>query len=1012
MKQFFTLLFCLLFSLIAEAQIRQIKGTICDKNNQPLTGAAVQVKNTSYGAIADIDGKYTLSGNWSKGSVIEFSFIGMKPKQVTYTGQKLLNIFLEEDINLIDEVVVTAKANINEIDIRAKAGVVQTIDVKRITSKPMIDMGLALQGSVPGLTISNTGDLGSDPRIRIRGNSSLRTSNSTNEPLYVMDGQVISPETFYNLNPADIKDIKVLKDAASCALYGIKAANGVLEITSHRGSSGKPAITYSMDMGVTTRGRRGVDMMESAEKLELERLLQNPATPGYRYSADYYQKYYPDAPNLNEMIEAGEVKLDSLRNINTDWFKELLRNNLYQKHNVSIRGGNELTTYYLSANYTKQGGRLPGNDKQRMGMRLNMDQKLGRAGYLMLSINGGYARTDTPNGTYSDPTALIYNLNPYEQANHTELVSYPGRSYYDLMNQYSEQGSVKDAGASATITLNPLPGLDLAAVVGLDFLLSENQEFTPSTSYSETTGGIPEIERGIYKKSKNVNTNISSNVRINYSRVFKGRHEITLGANMDYYQSISDNVGITGYGVGTINSSSAINQSLSGNRKPEVHGQKDKNAQIGFGGLIGYTLDNIYDFYGTYKADGSSILPAGKRWNNAWAVSAGWTPTHYDFLESNSILTNFNLKLSYGYTANLSGVTVASTVASFAFSNGSYENQRPLDFIMLYNKDLKPEQTKSVDAGISIGLFNRIDLNFNWYNRRTEQALLDVPIPSSTGFTSLQRNIGVLQNKGYELSVNAKVIDNPDWTFILGGNFSYNNNKVLDLYYTDKIFMSNQSLLPEYEVGKSYDMLYGPHSLGINPLTGYPVFRAADGSEKQASEVLETGDIVALGHLTPPYTGGLNLSLRYKSFDFNMDMYYVKGGVQPFNYSYVRNQDKAKFNAVAGQADKMWFKPGDENKAYGNPFYTNSVAEENLILYPNSQTVGKSDYLKLSMISLRYRLSPRFLREHLPFVKYASIALQGSNLFTWTAYSESDPESGTLAGSQQPVYTINLNVTL
>ena len=325
--------------LLAGAQTRRLTGKIFDKDHQPLPGATVQAGNTSYGAIADAEGRYELIGKWNKGTILKFSFIGMKPKLVTYNGERQLDVQLTEDMNQMEEVVVTAKTNINEIDLRAKAGVVQTVDLKRIESKPMIDLGLALQGSVPGLMITNTGDLGSDPRIRIRGNTSLRKGNTTNEPLYVMDGQVISPETFYNLNPADIKDIKVLKDAASCALYGIKAANGVLEISTHRGSNGHTTVTYSMDMGVTTRGRRGVKMMDSAEKLELERLLQNPATPGYRYSADYYQKYYPDAPDLQEMIRYGKARLDSLRGIQTDWFKELLRINLYQKHNVSLRGG-------------------------------------------------------------------------------------------------------------------------------------------------------------------------------------------------------------------------------------------------------------------------------------------------------------------------------------------------------------------------------------------------------------------------------------------------------------------------------------------------------------------------------------------------------------------------------------------------------------------------------------------------------------------------------------------------
>lgn len=989
--------------------VMSLKGVVHDAGGESLPGVTVRILNTNYASVTDMQGCFEIRGRWQQGNLIEFRCMGMRRQVVEYKGQKEIHIKMEDDTQMMGAVEVMAKANINEIDLRARSGVVQSIDMKRIESKPMIDMGLSLQGAIPGLVVVNTGELGTEPKIRIRGNSSLRKGNQTNEPLYVLDGKVIAAETFYNLNPMDIQDIKVLKDAAACALYGVKAANGVLEITSKRGSGGETTVSYSVDMGVTTRGRRGIRMMDTAEKLELERLLQNPETPGYRYSADYFYKYHADDPNLQQLIAHGQTVLDSLAGIHTDWYQELLRNSLYQKHNVSIRGGSDRTTYFISANYTAQGGRLPGNDKQRMGMRLNLDQRLGRAGYFLLGVNGGYSRTDTPNGSSSDPASLIYELNPYEQT-HGELYSHPGQTFQDLIRQYQANSSGKDAGVSASITLNPLPGLDIAAVGGLDFLLHESEQFTPSTAYSETHSGVPEVERGIYSKAKNVTMNLSGNIRITYNRVFAGRHDLTLGANSDYYQTQLDHVSMTGYGVGTINSAAAINQSLQGNRQPKVGGMKDKTVQMGLGAVAGYTFDSTYDLYATCKWDASSVLPADKRWNSAWAIGAGWTPTAYAFLNDNPVLTNLKLKTSYGYTANLNGVSAASTVATFAYSTNTYEDQRLLELITLYNKDLKPEQTKSIDAGISIELWERFTLDVNWYNRRTEQALLDVPIPTSTGFTNLQRNIGVLQNRGIEIGVSGRLIETPEWMLRLGINMAYNSNKVLDLYYADKIYSSNEALVPDYEIGKSYDMLYGPVSLGINPLTGYPVFWSPKDGEKQATEVLGKEDLVALGHLTPPYTGSINLSLSYKSFDLDMDFYYVHGGVQAFNYAYVRDKDDVQKNAVAGQTTGMWFRPGDEHKIYASPFNSSGIVENNMLL-PNSLTVGKSDYLRLSMLSLRYRLPVRFLRKYLPFVQYANCSLRGSNLFTWTAYRESDPESGTLAGTLQPVYSVNVNLT-
>lgn len=1014
---FLVLFACSLFMFAQRAKV-VLTGHVYDKTSFPLAGVNVKVLRTHYGTITDSEGAFKLECEIERGMVLEFSFIGMKRELMTYDGKDTwFEVMLKEDTQLMDEIVVTANSNINNIDLRAKAGVVQQIDMKRINEKPMIDMGLALQGAIPGLVVTNTGDLGANPKIRIRGNSSFSRSTvdgvtgenlGINEPLYVMDGQVITAETFYNLNPMDIKDIKVLKDAAACALYGTKAANGVLEITSQRGVSGKPVVTYSMDVGVTTRGRRGIEMMDSKEKLELERLLRAENAPGYQYSADYYRKNFASDPNLEQMIAAGQAKLDSLSGINTDWFDELIRNSFYQKHNVSLKGGSETTTYYVSMNYTSQGGRIEGNDKQRTSLRMNLDQQLGHIGYAMLSISGGYAKTNTPNGSDNDPTALVYKLNPYERKDDAKLWSYPQRSYKDLVYQYSQVSTDKNAGVSGSLSLNPVPGLDIAAVAGVDFLIDESVQFTPGSAYSQRN--VPEEAQGIYQKDKNTTTNISSNVRVTYNKVFAGKHDLTLGANMDYYLTSFDNVGIKGYGVGDINSAAAINQSLTGTYQATVSGLKDKNAQLGVGVVFGYTFDNTYDIYATYKADASSLLPKDKRWNAAWAVGAGWSPVNYAFLQGNPVLTDLKLKASYGKMANLNGVSTSATIATFSYSTKRYENQRPLELVTIPNEDLRPEQTLSVDAGLSMELFHRLALDVNWYSRRTEDALLDQPIPSSNGFSVLKRNIGVLENKGVEVAARMKVLDLEDWRLNIGASLAYNANKVIELYGTDKIYSSEQALIPDYEVGKSYDMLYGAVSLGINPFTGYPVFLSADGTEKQGDESLTVDDMVALGHLTPPYSGSINLSFSYKSFDLDMDFYYVTGGVRQFSDEYIRDDQEANFNAVKGQTTDMWFHVGDEGKIYPTPRRTSEIAEENLSLYANSLTVGNSDYLKLSMVSLRYRVPYRFLQKHLPFVKYATLALQGSNLFTWTRYKESDPESGTLAGTMQPVYSFNLNL--
>ena len=269
--------------------------------------------------------------------------------------------------------------------------------------------------------------------------------------------------------------------------------------------------------------------------------------------------------------------LDGLRQTNTDWFKELLRNDFYQRHNLSVRGGNNKTSYYASANYSYQGGQVPGNDVNRFTGRMSLDQAVGTKGFVSLSVSGGYSKANSPNGSTYSPTSLIYELNPYESKTSGELFSYPNRTYNDLVYQFDRTSTEKRFGTTASINLEPLEGLTIGAVAGLDFVLSESLEFTPSTAYEEQRSGAAKNELGKISKSKNTNSNVTTNVRVTWNRTF-GKHDVTLGANTDYYWDNMDNMSVTGYGVGQLKSMAAINQSIEGNRKVSTPNFREKTA--------------------------------------------------------------------------------------------------------------------------------------------------------------------------------------------------------------------------------------------------------------------------------------------------------------------------------------------------------------------------------------------------------------------------------------------------
>lgn len=989
-----------------------LTGVVTDHHGETLPGVVVKIKASPYGTMTDADGFYMLRGRFKRGAKIQFSCVGMKPLEFTYEGQEQQDAAMESDENMLKEVVVSAESNINAIDIRSRSGVVQTVDMKRLNEKPMVDLGLALQGSVPGLIVTNSGELGSKPKIRIRGNQSLRSGDAANEPLYVLDGKVISSDAFNTLNPQDIREIKVLKDAAACALYGIKAANGVIEISSQRGTqSGGIDVTYSLNMGVTFKGRRGIHTMDSAEKLEFERLMGNPAAPGYRYSADYYNRYERNNPRLQQLIAEGAATLDSLRAINTDWFDELMRLALYQSHNISLRGGNEKTSYFLSGNFSSQGGQVKGNNTLRGNLRLGIDQQLGSIGYFSFNMDGGYTETKSPNGSDFSPSSLVYNLNPYETPSAGKLWSYPNRTFNDLQKQFESNSNDKRGGASASINLRPFEGGEISAVAGLDYMVSEVVHFTPASSYSEQQSGFPAAELGRLSKSMNTVLNFSYNIRALYNKLFNDKHDLTFSLNHDYYLTDTDNLGITGYGVGNHASAALINQSITGSRKPAVASLKEKVVQLGVGAVAGYTFDHTYDLFATYKLDASSVLPSSKRWNSAWAAGLGWTPTQYNFLNGNPVLSRLNIKGSYGQTASLAGVSASQTIGTFAYLEDTYGTQRLLQLLALYNTDLKPEHTTSIDAGVQIGLFRSVNIDFGWYRRETADALLDVPVASSNGFNMMKRNMGTLRNDGIEISASYTLPDIVrDFRFRLGASVAYNRNEVVDLYYADKIYTSESSLIPDFEVGKPYDMLYGLQWGGINAVTGLPVFIGAGGREIEPGKTkLTRDDFVEIGHMTPPYSGTVNLSLAWREFELDADFYWVAGGKRQYSYTYVRDRDNVNMNALAGLTQTMWLHRGDIDKQYASPFYSSAAIET--LSYANTHNTGRSDYLRMSMLSFRYRFPRRILDRTHGVIKYASVALQASNLFTITPYDESDPETGQLGAAIQPVVTLNLSVT-
>ncbi|MDL2319748.1 SusC/RagA family TonB-linked outer membrane protein [Alistipes sp. OttesenSCG-928-B03] len=982
-----------------------VSGVVCSSDTKaPEEYVLVYVRSTNKNTITDKNGRFKIEAR--TGDTIVFSKIGFNEIHLPVEESNVV-VYLEPNLFEIDQVTVISNQNINDIDMREIAGSITTIDMAKIAGRPEMDMLRLLQGQVPGLMVTISGELGAKPEIRLRGNSSFYTSGTANEPLFILDGIMISSDVFLAMNPDDFDQLKVLKDAAATALYGIKAANGVIEITSKRGYVGKPTVTVRVNGGVTFRGPRGVEMMKSAEKLELERLLENPSTPGYYYSEAYIRKQFQGSADLDRLIAAGARSLDSLRGIDTDWYRELVRINSYQNYSANVRGGTEKNSYYYSLNYGRQGGRIKGNDIQRITMRATHSYVVTPKLNLSFSLGAGYSKANTPNGSDYDPGSLVYELNPYERkkdpvtGEYAELVSFPDRTYADLTDQFRSRTTSKHFEGSLMLQWQVADGLDISAVGGADYNLNETRKLTPHNAYLQN---VPDAARGSLSEEKGTILNLSANVRANYNKSWD-RHEIGLSANWDSYMNSNDLIGLKGYGLPSkITTVSGINQALTGAYKPTVWGSRIKELQMGLGAAASYSFDDIYEFYASYKADASSMLPKGKRWNTAWAVGAGWSIGHYGILLDARFVTDIKFRASYGETASMAGITAAMNVPTFGYAQSVYGGGRILSLKELYNTNLKPQQTRSVNIGADIVLFHRFTLGVEYYDNRTNDAISIVPVAPSNGFENMMKNIGSLSNSGIEVMLSGDVINSGKWRWNTALSFSWNRNKVRELYGTDALY-TGESMFPDLEVGRPVGTIWGLESLGINPLDGMPHFRTPDGREITYRDELTRADFSVLGHSTPPYMGFVNNSLTCGPFNLSFDIYFSLGGKAQAAYTYVRDNGNANKNAVRKQTKEMWFRPGDENMTYHTPFVPGTGWD--ILRFASTQNTYKTDVVRLNNVQLNYRMPAWILDRMGGAIKFMHVNVQLQNIYTF----QPEKDKSSIMNTMQPVLSFGVNVT-
>lgn len=986
------LIFC---GLGVKAQVqRTVEGIITDaQTGESLIGVAIVLKNTTSGVITDYEGHYKFGGLTPK-STLRFSYIGYETQEVVVGSKSIIDVQMKSSSKDLEAVVVFGE---NQNDVRSITGSVGKIDTKVFSAgTPAGSFDQLLQGQVAGLAIQSSGEPGEKATIRIRGNNSLgirakddaelASANRANEPLYILNGNPISSDVFNTINPDDIVDIRVLKDGLSTVEYGTRGANGVIEIKTKRGLVGKTQ--YNVRYQHTVKpisGLGGISLMESGEKLALERELQIVSGLGYIYS--------PMEGDSEEEAFIKNKRYKRLESLNTNWLKELSRVAQVKDLQLSISGGTEDTRYYLSTSYYDEEGGYENSWASRFTTRFNLDHNL--RDNVSIGFDSSVGRSNRSKSNTS-PASLIYTLQPYETPESDDFIArdpvtiggqYFENPYDELEGRYSELTSWR-VDLNSKINWIVTQGLNVNGSFGITYNDGENNSVNLPNKLVKEAG----ITKGEGSFSKNESKSFVSrvNLSLDYNKHI-GNHSLSFSGGTEYIHTKS-----WGFGFNSIGISDKVDPEIGANPNSTVSTSKYYDALLGFYLRGNYNFNSRYNVTGSFRYDGSSILPEDKQFVPAWGIGGAWNIQHESFFEPLSVFDQFKLRASYGVNYNSGGIRQTLGLPFYDFTNSNtYRGDRVINLVEFWNPDLKFECAKQWSLALDFGLLShRIYGTIEGYIKNTEDLLATVDIPGSNGYSSLLRNIGKLRNQGIELQLSAVAIRTDHFRWTTSINFAYNDNEITDLYGQDEIKVGEEGY---FKVGKPINSAYVKHWAGVNPVDGTPLYY-------DENKNLLTGGVApqmtGFGTYTHPVTGGLTNIFNYHDLEVSTLFTYAWGGVNYNNLKarMIRNVKNGEV-PYEGFYNDIWLEPGDVKPLPYPKFFSDTSV--------NSLFVENASYIRWKNIIVRYNLSDRLNMKGISAFK---ITAQANNLFTFTGYEGIDPE---ITGIGQPLprsFTLGLDV--
>ena len=1013
----------LVFGLnVATAQTKVISGKVSDASGA-LPGVSVVVKGTTKGTQTDFDGKYSLSAN--VGDVLVFSFVGMEPSSKTVGAANIIDVKMAEGALALEEVVVVGYGTQKKREVTGSISQVKGSDVASLAA-PSFESQLA--GRAAGVQITaQTGVLGEAPRIRIRGIGSI---SSGTYPLIVVDGVPIftgdmggyaSANALGDINPSDIESMEILKDGSATAIYGSRAANGVILITTKKGKGGRFTINYNNYVGI-------------AKPVDLFDLLKTD---------DFITISNEKRANRSLGVWAVDNEF------NTDWQKEVLRDNAFQQdHALSMSGSTDKGNYYFSLGYSTQEGVTKPNDMSRYSIRANVDQKV--KDWLTIGTNISTSKTEYDglntgtnslsgnifNATRQHPNVPVmnaahptgYNIDLLDPRvvgrwKNNDVIgdNLPNIVYVLDHNVYKSAVNRTIANVFADVTI--LPNLKYKAQASVDQGLTDGLLYWNAT-HGDGNGSNGRVQNNFLNQTRWNWQNILS-----YNATLADDHNIAMVFVNEFQKERSKSF----FGYGTDLANAFFNQNLiSGSYGTQQSGgSMSENGFISYASRVNYNYKGKYFLQGSVRYDGISSLPEANKWGLFPGASLGWTVSKESFMESlQDVISDFKIRASYAEVGN---VNIGNYPYLGLYSNSKYGDYNGIAFSQMGNDQLKWETSTKYDIGFDASFYHgKFKLGFDYFLNDQDGLILQAPTPPSLGVPNNQvaKNIGSLENHGYEFTAEATIVNNENFNWTVDANLSLVGSKVNTLVNGQDIKYENNIL----REGESMYALWGYRYWGSNPANGNPVYYKADNSLVQGnianstyyvfdpanpgtlgavSSLSSTADKTNLGEALPTYFGAFNTKMTYKGFDFGMMIRFSGGNMiqnstrrDLMNLNFTNNSTEilGRWQSAANPGDgwtpRLW--------SAGNTFV-------NLTGHASTRWVEKGDYIKLDNVSLGYSI-PKSLLDRAGIDKLR-VFVQGQNLFMITDYKGLDPEMENLGVDlngtpRQQVFTVGINMSL